>query len=231
LISKETIHVESMSGLVIAGFGARDHFPVMIEYEIGGMYDGKLKYRIKTTERISTKQPGMVRAFADSSMVDTFLHGVTPEYLGSLFEILIQEVLHMTAEIVDGVPDWDPDERKRYKQKTLDAVGEEVIQPLYDRFKALRGEQELPVEEAVAFMPKNELAHVATSLVTLNAFKKRMSTREDETVGGPVDVAVISKGDGFVWINRKYYFPRDLNHHYFRNYGQPTKKPKGDDHA
>jgi len=40
----------------------------------------------------------------------------------------------------------------------------------------------------------------------------------EETVGGPIDVAVISKGDGFVWIKRKHYFRPELNHCFFRNY-------------
>lgn len=40
----------------------------------------------------------------------------------------------------------------------------------------------------------------------------------EETVGGPVDVAVISKGDGFVWINRKHYFKPELNTQFFNNY-------------
>lgn len=39
-----------------------------------------------------------------------------------------------------------------------------------------------------------------------------------ENVGGPVDVAVISKGDGFVWIKRKHYFRPELNQHFFDNY-------------
>jgi hypothetical protein len=39
-----------------------------------------------------------------------------------------------------------------------------------------------------------------------------------ETVGGPIDVAVISKGDGFVWIKRKHYFKAELNHQFFKNY-------------
>jgi len=40
----------------------------------------------------------------------------------------------------------------------------------------------------------------------------------EESVGGPVDVAVISKGDGFVWIKRKYYFDSDINKHFFDKY-------------
>lgn len=31
-------------------------------------------------------------------------------------------------------------------------------------------------------------------------------------------VAVISKGDGFVWINRKHYFKPELNASFFSNY-------------
>jgi hypothetical protein len=38
-----------------------------------------------------------------------------------------------------------------------------------------------------------------------------------ETVGGPIDVAVISKGDGFIWIKRKHYFKPELNPHFFKN--------------
>ena len=33
-----------------------------------------------------------------------------------------------------------------------------------------------------------------------------------------MDVAVISKGDGFVWINRKHYFKPELNASFFSNY-------------
>jgi len=36
-------------------------------------------------------------------------------------------------------------------------------------------------------------------------------SRQAETVGGPVDVAVISKGDGLIWMKRKHYFEPGLN--------------------
>jgi hypothetical protein len=44
-----------------------------------------------------------------------------------------------------------------------------------------------------------------------------------ETVGGPIDVAVISKGDGLVWVKRKHYFPAELNQHFFSNYFRGLK--------
>ncbi len=48
-------------------------------------------------------------------------------------------------------------------------------------------------------------------------------------VGGPVDVAVISKGDGFIWIKRKHYFNPKLNVRYFerdRRLGEESRKEK-----
>ena len=58
---------------------------------------------------------------------------------------------------------------------------------------------------------------MAESLVNLTSFKRHVSS-EAETVGGPTDVAVITKGDGFIWIKRKHYFKADLNAHFFQNY-------------
>jgi hypothetical protein len=47
-------------------------------------------------------------------------------------------------------------------------------------------------------MPKPELARMAEALVNLTSIKRRVS-RGVETVGGPIDVAVISHAEGFVW--------------------------------
>ncbi len=51
-------------------------------------------------------------------------------------------------------------------------------------------------------------------MVSLTSLKRRVSL-ELETVGGPVDVAIISKGDGIIWQKRKYYFDASLNPNYF----------------
>jgi len=63
-------------------------------------------------------------------------------------------------------------------------------------------------------MPKVELAKMAEALVELTSMKRKVTVGV-ETVGGPVDVAIISKSEGFVWIKRKHYFPPELNTRYF----------------
>ena len=70
---------------------------------------------------------------------------------------------------------------------------------------------------AVGTLSKEDLAEMAESLIYLTYLKRRFTFAE-ESVGGPVDVAVISKGDGFIWMKRKHYFKPELNTHFFNNY-------------
>jgi hypothetical protein len=78
---------------------------------------------------------------------------------------------------------------------------------------------------AIEFLPKSELGEVAEFLVNLTKVKRHVSD-QPETVGGPIDVAVITKTDGFVWIRRKHYFKADLNPQYFERkfWGSPKNK-------
>ena len=74
-----------------------------------------------------------------------------------------------------------------------------------------------PLLNTVVSLDKEDMANMAESFISLTSLVRRMQPGE-ETVGGPVDVAVISKGDGFVWINRKHYFKPELNASFFNNY-------------
>ncbi|HBR7504844.1 TPA: hypothetical protein L9358_001384, partial [Klebsiella pneumoniae] len=66
------------------------------------------------------------------------------------------------------------------------------------------------VTNMLTSLSKKDLSYMAESLVNLSAFKLKISDSY-ETVGGPIDVAIISKTDGFVWIKRKLYFDKNLN--------------------
>jgi hypothetical protein len=52
-------------------------------------------------------------------------------------------------------------------------------------------------------MPCRELAATAQALVNIATFRARTWMDQKQTVGGAIDVALISKGTGFAWIKRK----------------------------
>lgn len=63
-----------------------------------------------------------------------------------------------------------------------------------------------PIIGIVEHLPKQELANMAEALVSITSLKRRVSPH-DEDVGGPIDVATISKGDGFQWTKGKHIEP------------------------
>jgi hypothetical protein len=233
IVAKDQILPESLSGLVIAGFGGSEYFPVMQAFELGEIFGGKLKYQHKATEKVGSDNPSVVKPFAQVDMVQTFLNGVSPSFEYKLTRELLRLGLGLPDAVIDELEGISKKRKEQFKEKIRPIISRDVMMPFIRRLAEFRNARHLqPVRQAIAFLPKNELAHVASSLVNLNSFQKRMSISEDETVGGPIDVAVISKGDGFVWIERKHYFKPELNHHFFRNYGRvPGENRGGDQHG
>jgi hypothetical protein len=115
--------------------------------------------------------------------------------------------------------DLDGDDAKRSAtRKKFGDDAHELLKGFLEQLKTHKSQEHVnPILDMVQVLPKDELAEMAEALVNLTAFKRRM-TDELETVGGPVDVAVISKGDGLVWVKRKHYFKPELNQHFFANY-------------
>ncbi len=224
VVDKDEILTTSLSGLVIAGFGDQQHFPVMQEYVLGEIYQGKLKFKCEKTRRIDSDTPSVISPFAQSDMVDTFLEGVSPRLAYALMEAVLKVMTGLPEEIIDGMPGVSKKKKEAHKA-TVRPLMRQAATKMVRQFRDHRFRKHLqPILQSIEFLPKNELAHVASSLVNLSSFQKRMSITEDETVGGPIDVAVISKGDGFVWIERKHYFRPELNRHYFEQRSAAAKQ-------
>lgn len=222
LVSKDDILIESHSGLVVAGFGRKDFFPVLQMYELGEVYSGRLKHRRTKIERVSADNPSIVKPFAHSEMVDTFLRGVNSEFELRMIEEFVNLVVRLPNEVIDAITDLTPEQKATWKERILPSTAEPIGSFVRELEKHRIDRHRGPILQAIINLPIDELAHVAQSLVNLNSFQKRMSLGP-ETVGGPVDVAVISKGDGFIWIERKHYFRPELNPHFFAGYRRDEK--------
>ena len=150
-------------------------------------------------------------------MVDTFMQGWNPA---------IQNfVLQYISQLLSRFPDLIEDSKLKGKQIDKDQLRDRLRRDTQKLFRDFNNQLSIhvqkqhidPILNMVGVLPKDELAAMAESLVNLTAFKRKI-THDMETVGGPIDVAVISKGDGLVWVKRKHYFPADLNQHFFANY-------------
>ena len=77
-----------------------------------------------------------------------------------------------------------------------------------------------PLLDTLVHMGKEDMAELAESLVNITSLKRKFTTADpsDESVGGPVDVAIITKGDGFIWMKRKHYFDAEINKGFLNKY-------------
>ncbi len=153
--------------------------------------------------------------FAYTDMVDTFLDGVSPNMLSHVEDAatFIAELPPLALDAIFGLSQTEKEDAANAIRKASRRKAEEFVS------KVLQGtiNRNLKIEQAVETLTFGELAHVASTLVGLGSFEQQMSL-ERQTVGGAVDVAVISKGDGFIWIDHKHYFRRELNDHFFHRY-------------
>ncbi len=209
---------QARTGIVVAGFGRKELFPTLISFEIDGMVFGKLKY-VKTNH-VDIDRAGpraRVIPFAQKEMVERFLYGLDEEIESNVTEFCRETVTQITTQIFEML---EVPEGKTELEKAARKAEAEFINGLSQKaFEKIRSDSRSEIEDMVEFMPKPELATMAEALVNLTSIKRRVS-RGMETVGGPIDVAVISESEGFVWVKRKHYFPRELNSRYFSRVNQ-----------
>ena len=205
------------TGVVITGYGKYDIFPKLRTYMINGKYKSFIKHKIDRRDTIiSHDKDATIIPFAQSDMVHTFMEGVNNDLLREMQEDFNSILKNYPQIIIDKITSLGESE-KRSIIKDLQKIGKEEYKKYIDKFKTYRSKNYVkPIVEVVSFLPKDELAAMAESLVNITSFKRRISM-ELETVGGPIDVAVISKKDGFIWIKRKHYFEKSLNNHFFNN--------------
>lgn len=206
------------SGVVVAGFGEKDIFPSLQSIIVEGVLDGLLKYKEDRSSVIDSRTRSIIMSFAQGEMVAAFMEGIDPDYEGEIRNFLTKVLTDYPKVVADTLKKLSTKEKKGLEAKLL-KEGVEILKRYEQEFKEYRAENySNPVVRVVSVLPKDELASMAESLVSLTSFKKRVSIKEEETVGGPIDVAVISRGDGFIWVKRKRYFDPQLNPHFMARY-------------
>jgi hypothetical protein len=211
------------TGLVIAGFGEEERFPTLVAFEIDGIFEGLIRYRKTDDCDIDRRGPrAYVRPFAQKDMVDRFLHGLDDRLREAITKYCGETVGKISKGIFDSITIADEGEREKLMNIAKEAE-EAFLKNLSENvFRTTEMVSTREIEDMVEFMPKPELAKMAEALIDLTSIKRKVS-QGMETVGGPVDVAVISKNDGFVWIKRKHYFPADINSRYFERNIRPRQ--------
>ena len=207
------------TGLVFFGYGEKEIYPSMVNIEVIDGFDGRLRYmRLENNSDtiIETENKACVIPFAQIDVAQTIIRGINPSFLDILGNSMVTILNQYRDIILKQIPNNSQNKGMIDFINSLNhnAFASMFVQMATNEFRSNYTDVLIAT---LANLSKEDMANLAESLVELTSLVRRMSPSE-ETVGGPVDVAVVSKGDGFIWMKRKHYFDPKLNTNFFNTY-------------
>lgn len=193
-----------VTGLVFAGFGDHDIFPAFAEYRSSGILAGKHVATETKQVSITHDLPAWLDSFAQTDMSDTFSLGISRDVYISVMNTVnggLREFADNIFAVAGGsgpIPNLQD-----HVSKALNAMGDSIM-------ANARREHAIPLRRVLGVLPVDEMAELAETLINLQSLKEKV-TKNSETVGGPVDVAIITKNEGLLWAKRKHFFDINLN--------------------
>jgi hypothetical protein len=197
----------SASGIVVAGYGEQDLYPGYHEFAAYGFLLDYFLYDDAGGNAASLSAPAVIKPFATTGMVETFLLGFSDEVY-----------THVMSQFQHSMKGFSEEIRKEVNVpaiSNLDAHMDAAFKAYQEAWTRKVADAHFrPLQEVVASLPVDEMAELAETLVSLQSLKEKV-TSPTESVGGPVDVAIVTKHEGLIWISRKHYFDPEKNPRYF----------------
>lgn len=213
------IEIPINTGLVFVGYGEEEIYPSLYPLNVSLVVDNRLRYYCNKDQVVEISDHGCATSiipFAQIDVTQTIVRGINPTFQDILNDVIgntVSSTFRLIAERLakdSSTAAMAPVIQKIDSSSLTNTAINLIQQEMFKRYTE-------PLLQTVIGLDKEDMANMAESFISLTSLVRRMQPGE-ETVGGPVDVAVISKGDGFVWINRKHYFKPELNATFFQNY-------------
>jgi len=189
------------TGLVFAGYGKNDVFPSIHSVEVNGILDGKLRYSVTNHIEISVENVSEIASYAQDDVISTMVKGISSVIkdriafsLKFMFNGLKDKCIAQLKDAGAGddmikvINDIDTMDFGDEKAKEIDEIAEET----YTK----------DILSAISAFGIKDMTEMAESLISITNLQRHFSNAE-ESVGGPVEVAVISLDKGFRWVKHR----------------------------
>jgi len=184
---------ELCSGVFFVGYGEKNSIPHYVHIEIFSLINNHLIYKIidQTDENSNSAR---IIPMAQKATVENFLYGISP-FLYKEFFIYLKDLFdHYIAEESKISTNTD-DVRKKIEKFKINII---------DYVDNWRNDNKQKFYKILNLLEISDLADFAENLVNMTILNSKFGLSIDQqTVGGPTDVAIISKSEGFVWIKKK----------------------------
>ncbi len=189
------------TGLVFVGYGKNDIFPSVFPLEIGGVIDHRLRYYfdISRADKITNENSACILPFAQGDVMMTMMKGIAPDMFASIVEEVQSSMEEAVQKVAKELGIADDDKIKSVASPIIDELHEQFIDNVND---IITDKFTSGLIDTVEFFNVEDMVNMAESLISVTNLQRHITSSE-ESVGGPIDVAVITKTDGFKWARKK----------------------------
>lgn len=196
----------SSTGVVLAGYGLEEIFPSFTHIRVFGHIGATIFWTSENSYAITHDNEAWIQSFAQSSMIDRFTDG-----FDSILAVINSQC---GTELIDNIFNDLVAGGANITPQQIDPIKAQRHQEFMKNFRTRNwNENFYPLRRVLNSLSVPEMGHLAESLLVLEALRERV-TSPSESVGGPIDVAVVSKAEGLVWLKRKHFFEPELNLRY-----------------
>ena len=207
----------SYSGLAFFGYGDDEIYPSIYRVRFYDCVISTLYWEDEAYAQVGEPpRDSYICPMAQQDEMSAYITGVNPYMEDAFFQTTDATFRLLLESIAKLVGDENNPLANNIRGIDIDGLMEDYKKSIE---KVKQQKMISPLMKTVSTMGKEDLAELAENLIYQTSLKRHI-TPNLESVGGPVDVAVISKGDGFIWIKRKHYFNPALNQAFFDNYFQ-----------
>ena len=197
------LFLEDVTGLVFAGYGSAERYPAVVTYNVSAVLGGIVKRAEVGVEAIDSEMRSGITLFADCEATFAFLRGIELDLEMRLYGTVQEFNQDLVNQVLNAVGSLDPAHRESIRRQAQADFLPQYLNRFHGRLSEYQQRAYLdPVLHVLEIATRQDMAETAEQLVALNIFKKRIMAKQ-QTVGGAVDVAVISREDGFQWVKKQ----------------------------
>lgn len=187
------VEEQKEAGLLFAGYGTEDAYPKYVQLSLYNVIGGRLKYSV-SEKYYCGRLGGKIKPVAQPDVILTFCQGISGSMIGEIssgYTKIINDLLSSYT----GIGKNEIKEHFKDFKQSFDNTISQIVQ------KEVRSTLDI-----MATLPISEMAFLSENLVNITELKRTYAIDgNQQTVGGPIDVAIITKGSGFEWIRKKRF--------------------------
>jgi hypothetical protein len=195
-ISHRSYFYPSSTGVCFVGYGQKQIYPSLFHIRFYGVVQKKPIFFVEDLELINDDLNSMILPLAQMDMIHLIIRGTNSEISDYYYEYIEEKNIQFLKEKLSQLPtdQFNSEEFFKAFQKHFSEI--QVDYP--PKLKRISKE----LMNTVKFLPLTDLSLLAEDLINIQTLRRKYESSEEwnGTVGGPTDVATITKVDGFKWI-------------------------------